>query len=85
MKRVPVILESEVKSFPENIGIIYHRIIPQATEIKSVKILALTRWLSWLESHPIQKEVEGSILSLGMYLGCGFVGLIPGWVVYRRQ
>ena len=33
-------------------------------------ILALTRWLGWLEHHPVHQKVVGAVAS---------------WVTYRRQ
>ena len=35
-------------------------------------VLALARWLSWLEHGPIYKWVAGSIPSQGTRLGFGF-------------
>ena len=41
--------------------------------------VALARWLSWLQCHPIHQEVTGLVPSQGTYLGCGF-DLQPGHV-----
>ena len=40
-------------------------------------------WLSWLEHHPENPKVIGSIPGHSTYLGCRFHP--PGWSVYRKQ
>ena len=44
--------------------------------------IALARWLSWLEHHPLHKKAEGLIPSQGTYLGCRFS---PWLGVYGKQ
>ena len=39
---------------------------------KSIKILGLTRWLSWLGIVPQKEGLLGSISGHGWWLGCGF-------------
>ena len=41
------------------------------------------RWLSWLEHHPVDQKVVGSITSQGTYLSCAFDA--PGWGACGRQ
>ena len=36
------------------------------------EIIALLRWLSWLEHRSIHQKVGSSILGQGTCLGCGF-------------
>ena len=36
---------------------------------KKINCLALTRWISWLEHHPVHQKVVGSIPAQGTYLG----------------
>ena len=43
-----------------------------ATEIHSKKYIRPDQGLNWLEHHPIQQKIVGSISGQVTYLGCGF-------------